>query len=145
MFTPENLLALAEEYEKKYKELLVLYPAGTVNDERNEARKNMDDAFDCASWMEANGIQEISHVGPFNTFTVSKGQFVKVKKGAVVYSTAPDYTREGKENSQVYGIKVHDFYKGQVYNNEVTNPTVHWVGRHGYWKWCNLSDVELAE
>lgn len=151
MYTPQRLMEIALEADTRYQELSKQYPLGTFNKERNDAYDLSEIAMICAAWMEKNGLSEVKSIGPFNEFLPTSGSLVKVKEGATVYSTHPSYTREGRKVRRDQVIKVHDVYQGYVdrYHHidhpEVRNATVHWVGSGGYWKWCDINDVEQVE
>lgn len=151
-YTPERLFNIAAESEAKYKELIVMYPPGTYNKERNDAHELMEMALSCAEYMEKNKIEEAIGIGPFCDISFKKGEKVRIKKGAIIHTTAPCILGNGPkiqlENKRNYVCTVFDFNKGWAgchYKSqefEVRSPQIHWVGSSGYWKWTDISGVE---
>lgn len=167
MHSPQSLLELACQQEAIYNALSAQFPAGTVHELRNEARRLMDQALQCAAWMQARGHSSLAHVGPFLSapFSGSKmgiramrGVKVRIKAGATIRSMHPG--KAGSivtERSRV--VTLHDVYAGHVdaggfqrlrHQSErekllasVRQPEVVWAGTGGYWRHADLNDVEL--
>lgn len=152
MFTPEKLLAIAAESEAKYKNLLARFPPGTINSERNEARKRADEALVCAEWMENQKISALNFVGPFAVRLLARGQKVKIKAGSIVHSTRPKSERGGRALKRAQTIKIHSLDHGGCFggpysytsrdeSEPVVNPKVHWAGSGGYWCWTDANNI----
>lgn len=148
-FTPQYLLEKALEAETRYLALLAQFPPGTIHDERNEARRQMRDAQTCAAWMEKQGLVECANVGPFMTTQVSKGQRVRVRKGARVFGTAPRMPREGHTIERARYVTVHSCDSGYLDsrddsgNPDVVQGKITWADTSGYWTWTDINNVEL--
>jgi len=149
MFTPESLLNDALRFEAVYLALLKQFPSGTYNEERNTARRNFDDALFCAAWMEQQGIEQLPNVGPFMTMSVSKGQQLRLKRGATIFGTGSGLPREGKQIVRTQVIKTHYVDAGYVDRIDsqprFCQGKVHWVGPNGYWRWSDINNFDLVE
>ena len=150
-YTPASLLALAERKDAEYRELLELHPPGTINEERNNAHDLSRVAFACAAWMEAGGHKELSHVGPFHSFMPNRAQKVLVRKGSVIFSTSPKMSCDGTVAGRDQVVTVHSMDQGFVVDEgrrgkpDVRQGCVHWAGAGGYWRWTELTNIELVE
>ncbi len=148
MYTPATLLEIAAQAEARYKTLLLDHPPGSVHDGRNLAREEMEAALACAAWLEQQGIREIANVGPFVTTRCRRGDRVRVRRGARVYSTHPQTPREGVETQRSQVVTIHAVYQGYVNTladprqPEVVQGKVHWAGAGGYWRWTDINNVE---
>lgn len=156
MLTFDDLMAFAEKAEQLYRERSALYPSGTVDDARNDARRQMENALVCAAWLERSGITALTFVGPFGPVLPQRGDRVRIAKGAEIRSTHPK-KKGGVTNGRILTVTVLDAYPGYVdrYHGhpEVVQPKIQWVGAGGYFRWtdaCNLvvespaSDAEAA-
>lgn len=151
-FTPASLLALAGEKEELYRQLLALHPPGTINDDRNAARDLSEIALECAQWMEGRGIAVLAHVGPFHSFVPKRGDRVRIKKGSIVFSTAPGIDRQGVVTQRAQLVTVHDADRGYFSSDgyrgsdgdRLRQGQVRWAGAGGYWRWTDLNNVELV-
>lgn len=147
MFTPSKLLDIAVAQQG----IVDANPQtpGTMNNINYQARKLRDKALTAGEWMEHNGHAELAHVGDFSSFKLENGQTVRLRKGAVVYSTNPQVPREGQLNKLNRKIRIHHvicgFTDGVVsgYGEPVRNPTVNWAGTGSYWYWTDANNVEL--
>lgn len=147
-FTPDSLRALADQAEQKYEALRAQFPPGTVHDGRNRAYTTLHKARIAAQWMEKHGHQHLRYVGDFGSLALQRGDEVAVRKGALIFSTAPNWPREGKPSSRIQRIKIHSVDRGfvPVYQPDETcdqlrQPRVEWVGAGGYWKWTDANNV----
>lgn len=102
----------------------------------------------CVQWMKDNNLESCRNVGPFNLENHVKGDIVKIRKGARVYSTSPSFTSDGKVTKRCQTVTVARTSKGFVdYNHSSRHPTVrnaevHWAGSGGYWHWTDINNVE---
>lgn len=147
MITLEYLQQLARSEMARYEELRKTFPPGTINDMRNEALRNAEAAELCAQHMIKLGVTELAHVGPFHSFEVQRDQIVRIKKGALVFSTHPSFDSNGKVTTRPQQVKVRAFDRGHVTiygpRPNVVPPSVKWAGSGGYWRWTDLNNVEL--
>jgi hypothetical protein len=156
MFTKESLRQMADDAEKTYRELLVAHPPGTVHDGRNDAHDLMERARLCADWMEVHGIGETANIGPFMTNLPKRGQQVRIRKGAKIFSTDPKTGREGEIAQRARVVTLHsvdkgyiDHHLGRKWTDErhapvVVQARVDWAGAGGYWRWTDIENVELV-
>ena len=156
MFTKESLRQTADEAEKTYRELLVLHPPGTVHHERNDAHDLMERARLCADWMEVHGIAETANIGPFMTNLPKRGQKVRIRRGANIFSTDPKIAREGEIAQRARVVTLDSVFEGYIDNHRgrkwvderhapaVVQARVHWAGAGGYWRWTDIENVELV-
>jgi hypothetical protein len=154
MFTPDSLLELACAAEARYKELCVAFPAGTVNDERNDARRQMERAVACAEWMLKCGHAVLSHVGPFGIVAARKNSRARILKGARVFGTGPNIDREGIVLARAQVVTVRSVDCGYVDTESfpirgrdsgasaVRQPRVNWSGTGSYWRWTDITNIE---
>ena len=145
MFTTEMLLEMAAEQEAIYRERSILFPPGTVDNARNDARQKMDDLIACATWMDCEGVKERRNIGPFQTTVLSKGSIASIPRGTPYRTTHPS-GRGGKIAKRKMTFKVHNVQNGYVNRSDkeappITNGTAHWAGTGGYWCWV---DIELV-
>jgi len=147
MITLEYLQQLALSEMARYEELSKAFPPGTINDMRNDALRNAETAELCAQHMVNLGVTELAHVGPYHSFEVQRDQIVRIKKGALVFSTHPSFDSNGKVTARHQQVKVHAFDRGYVTTYgpkpNVVPPFVRWAGTGGYWRWTDLNNVEL--
>lgn len=144
MYTAQKLRDMADEAEKEYNGV---EGGGEIG--RNMYNM-MHSARICADHMDRNNIAEIFSIGPFTTELIVKGDMVRIKKGAVVRSTHPQFPREGKVATKSHTVKVHRVDNGwtegrQNHSPRITNSEVHWAGTAGYWKWVDINDVEKVK
>lgn len=149
MFTPDSLLQMAIDADVRYQALALAHPTG-VNDERSEARELRDKALACAAWMEKFGLTERAAIGPFAAFVPSKGQRVRVKKGAVITGTNPQTPRDGVASTRDQIVTVNWAHAGFIDHGRhfsrreedaMRDGEVTWVGAGGYWRRASLNDV----
>lgn len=147
-FTPAAFREEAQRNEKLYQELLLQHPPGTTNAERNRAHDIAEAASICADWMEAQEIESAMHVGPFHGTMPKKGERVRIKRGSLVRSTHPSFTSDGKVSEREQVVVVHQVYAGYFDHGHrpayIHQGEVHWAGTNGYWRWTNLSNVEIV-
>lgn len=151
MFTPESLLQTATDADARYQALALTHPPGVVNDERNEARDLRDKALGCAAWMEKHGITKRAAIGPFSAFVPTKGQRIRVKKGAAIRSAHPGTPQGGviAARDQVVtvdwahaGFIDHGRHFSRREEDAMRDGEVTWAGTGGYWRRASLNDVE---
>jgi hypothetical protein len=147
MFTPDSLLEIALQQQA----IVDANPQtpGTINDINYEARKLRDKALAAGSWMQEHGIARLEHVGEFTSFEVAKGQTVRLRRGAIVYSTNPQVPREGKTNKLNRNIRAHHVIRGYVdicgmADTAVRNVSINWAGAGCYWYWTDINNVEIV-
>lgn len=149
MFSPEFLRDVADRAQALLEQLAKDHPPGTVHQGRNEAHDTVLKARICADWMDAQGIEGLPHVGPFSILSkgLSRGQRVRVKKGARVFSTRPGANASGTVSVRSQVITVREFYEGYIDFSavplKVVNPWVQWAGAGGYWRRTDLANIEL--
>lgn len=120
-------------------------------------RVTVEHALACASWMEEHGYTgdaALNFVGPFGELPkLKRGDKVRVKKGALIWTTHPSVRKEvGGDNHKRAG-KTHTvtvdrmspghgtaLRRGEI---EIRNPTVTWAGPGGYWCEVSLNDIEV--
>jgi hypothetical protein len=159
MFTPEKLLEIAVANYAIYK---APGPGIPRTSEQMDAHRLAEQAETCALWLERFGNGEaVETIGPFGAKKIESGDVVKVKKGAVLYTTHPKYKRtynpDGSSFDKIagkdYEVKVHNVdngwapgphqYHDHKLRNEVRNQKVHWAGEGGYWFWTDAQNVEV--
>ncbi|HIH2744921.1 TPA: hypothetical protein ACYLN4_000587 [Burkholderia lata] len=153
MFTVQSLRGMAADHERQYELLLKDFPPGTVHDGRNQARDMMERASFCADWMAQRGIESAHDVGPFMSMSLSRGDKVRLLKGARVFGTGPGIAREGTVNPRNRIITVFSFDRGHIdrYSRgtsetpALVQARVHWVGAGGYWRWADIEGVEMID
>lgn len=149
MYTSATLLEIAAAAEAEYERLSKLFPAGTIHDGRNEARRRMEQALSCAHWMEKMGHKALAYVGPFGTLPFKRKSRVRIRKGALVHSLHPQSKGTAPSKaSQV--VTVHFVDAGFVNfvdtrDGEVRQPRITWAGAGGYWRSVDANEVELVE
>jgi len=146
MFTAESLLSIASEKEALYLELLAKYPSGTVNNDRDNASRHMQEALFCAEWMRSRGCTELANIGPFMTLNLKRGQFARVRKGSRVFGTGVQMPSEGKPTVRMQVVRVHDLEKGHVGQIgcawTVCQGTLRWASSGGGWRWTDVNNVD---
>jgi hypothetical protein len=145
--TLTDLRRIEEEKTAEYEKLSAAFPAGTVSEERNKARREMNEARACAEWMMRNDRAEIANLGPHMTVKLEKGQKVRIKSGSLICGTDSKIPVGGKIFPKAQDIEVHrvvkgyfDYYDGSP---KVVQAAVHWAGPGGYWRWTDLNNVEI--
>lgn len=137
--TPELLLQISDEA------LGGLEPQepGTPNSRNYDLRRRSQMALQIAEHLMDNGIASAKHAGPFSTAIFDDGQTVKVKAGALRYSTHPQ-VRHGEVVPRDFKVRIWRAYSGHImeHRGEIVSPSVHWVGRGGYYFWTDASNVE---
>lgn len=147
-YTKDRLLEIAVEAQSRYEARLALFPAGTYDLERNEARRLHESAMLAALSLEETGEREANAVGSFCDFTAFKGQKLTLKEGAMVRTTHPQ-KRGGYRNPRRREVTVHNQSFGKVdpyghhQGSAVRNPEITWVGSGGYWFWADINDFDL--
>lgn len=148
VYTVEYFLYLAAEEEARYQRLLALHPPGTFHEERNDAQRRMEDALECASWMQQQGYAELRNVGPFMLDDFRKGDRVRIRKGAAIHSTYPATPRHGVIAATTFTAKVHSFGRGHIdlcqEPRRLRQGLVHWAGQGRYRRWTEVNNVEAA-
>ena len=152
MFTRDSLLELAVQQDE-IAQATNTPPGVMCSDENLNARRQRDKALAAASWMEQEGIAQMAHVGEFLSFELQKDQRVRLRRGAHIYSTNPQVSREGKINTLNRQIRVFDVHSGFIATNgfsaihggPLRNAEVHWVGTGGYWYWTDINNVEVIQ
>lgn len=153
MFTVQSLRDMAADHERQYELLLKDFPPGTVHDGRNQAWDTMERARFCADWMAQRGIASARDIGPFMSMSLSRGDKVRLLKGARVFGTGPGITREGTVNARNRIITVFSFDRGHIDRYVrgtsecpvLVQARVHWAGTGGYWRWTDVEGVELID
>lgn len=149
MYTPDSLLQLAADYESQLQPQKV----GEPNYNNYDLRMKAERAMQVAQYMEQRGITEVRSIGPFHEAGPTRGQKVRLKAGALRFSTNPKVPREGEIIPRAFTITVHDTHGGFVYPERdrehgtditVVNAKVNWVGTGSYWYWVDLNDVEIV-
>jgi len=145
MFNVNDILEIAIDQERIYKERSALFPAGTVDDLRNAARRRMDEALVVMEVMAQAGIAETPSIGNFHNGLPRQHQRVRIRAGAKVHSTHPALRGHGKVLSRAQTVTVSHVYDGYVniHEHTVTNAQVNWAGTGGYWHWTDLANVEV--
>ena len=138
MYTVDVLLTMAAE-------------ADALFNDRRVAAKNYSElhnirelAMACAEWMDTNGFSELPWVGPFGKPPFKKGDVVRVKKGARIYSTKKSNSKNAGRNYPVTLAYVHPGYVSHWRDVSVEQPKVEWAGAGGYWCWTDPSNVQLV-
>lgn len=112
------------------------------------------DAMNAARWLEEEGLSEIHQIGNFGGKDIRKGQKVRIKKGTVILSLHPRYTRDNpKVAGRDYVVTAYDVYQGYIQShwhphdrrNAVRNQQVVWPGEGGYWCMVDTALVEIVE
>jgi hypothetical protein len=116
-------------------------------------RRAEEQALAGARWLEEQGLDEAKQVGNFGGKTLSRGQKVRIKKGTVILSMHPRYTRDNpKIAARAYPITIHRVDEGYIQSNwhphrrdqAVRNQQVVWPGEGGYWCYADTADVEVV-
>lgn len=143
MFTVDYFMKLAETANTKYEERVAMgFGPGTVDDERNDARKMFEQAIAAADYMEKNEIESAKAVGSFCNILLKKGDKVRLKAGA-------KYRWRGiwKVNQRNRTITIQYMSEGYTpycYSEYgVRNPSVTWAGTGGYWCDVDINEIEL--
>ncbi|PZR93488.1 MAG: hypothetical protein DI537_10220 [Stutzerimonas stutzeri] len=138
---PETLIKLSEEVLRD----LEPQEIGTRNYRNAELRRRSGLALKLAEHLTHKGITSAKHAGPFSTEVFDDGQMVKVKAGAIRFSTHPHVGREGEVVPRDFSVRVWRAYAGHIMDHrddQIVDPTVHWTGRGGYYFWTNAANVE---
>lgn len=152
MFTKDSLIAVAELAEAKYNERIEAgFGVGTYDKERNDARRLVSKAMAAAVHMEQNGIESAVAVGEFCTVKLNKGDRVRIKAGAKIWGTHPQYRNGGRHISRSRVVSVWRLDEGYTpaegdvlrHTHALRNPQVCWVGTGGYWFYADVNDVEI--
>lgn len=141
---PETLLRLSEDALRALEPQAV----GTVNYRNYELRRRSEIALKVAEHLIDTGVDQAKHSGPFSTEIFDDGQMVKVKAGAVRFSTHPKVGRDGEIVPRDFSVRVWHAYSGHIMDHrddEIVDPTVHWVGRGGYFFWTHANNVEAIK
>lgn len=150
LVTLDSLLEIACEAERVINEEAGVRPA---TDRCREAFRVREQAMAAAKWLEEGGLTEIEQIGPFGRIDVKRGDTVIVKKGAVINSMNPRYTRDNpkiaKRDYQVKVTSVTDGYiMGQWHSHRRESRETHfeqqisWPGEGGYWCYLDTKYVE---
>lgn len=139
--TPDALIAYSYAVEKT----LEPQEVGQTNSRNADIRHQSRLALECAEQMLRQGIAEAKHFGPFSTELFADDEIVKIKAGAVRFSTHPQVGRNGEIVPRDFKVKVWHAYAGYTDHHRdggIRHPTVHWVGRGSYFFWTDASNVE---
>lgn len=142
-FTPDSLLQIALDAQA---ELDATTPDIRSADFRWEARRKRDDALHTAAWMEQQGITEAKSIGPFGNPQIRQGAKVRVLKGAKIGGTG---SRVPERAGATHTVTVVSIDPGHVFAEHgrirLTNAKINWAGRGGYWRWTDVTNVEVAQ
>lgn len=141
--TPEALLQLSDHA------IAALEPqdVGTPNWRNYDLRRRSELALRIAEHLMDRGITTAKHAGPFSTEIFDDGQTVRIKAGSVRFSTHPQVGRDGEKVPRDFSIRIWHAYSGHIADHrdhEIVNPTIHWVGRGGYYFWTDAANVEAV-
>lgn len=109
-------------------------------------------AFAAARWMEEGGLTEVRQIGDFGGQKIAKGQRVRIRKGTIIRTTNPRYSRDNpKVAGRDYVVTAFDTYSGHIqshwhphdHRHAVRNSEVVWPGEGGYWCYVDTSEVEV--
>ena len=77
---------------------------------------------------------------------MKRGDRVRIRKGAQIYSLYPGWPKEGKPAGRTFAVTLHfteKGYSGAGRDGEVVvEPRVEWAGRGGYWTWTHPDNAE---
>lgn len=161
MFTPESLIELSIENMAIYKAPGAGIPRTR---EQMDAYRLANQAETCALWLERFGSgAAVEQIGPFGAKKINKGDKIKIKKGAHLYTTHPKYKRNYLPNGETYDkiagkdyiVEVHSVdngwapepghYHDHELHHKVRNQQVHWAGEGGYWFWTDTTNIETFD
>lgn len=144
MYTVERLTNIALEAEAVYNERSKLFPAGTFDQQRNDARRLMDKATTAAEELELLGVAEVQAINEFCDFTIKNGETFVLKAGAKVRSRG-----QVTINKRTRKVKAHYMNEGWTnagFRVQSTmpsrNPEIVWAGSGGYWCYADFNDIE---
>lgn len=143
-FTADSLMEIAAAAERRYRALAAQFGPGIIHDERDDARREMEDAIAFAACMAENRVASARYVGPFGNPSSLPGERIRVAKGVRIFGTGPAMTKAGIQVGRALSVTVHSIHEGSVSRAEaglVRQPTVHWAGSGGYWRWTDLNNV----
>lgn len=141
LISPEALIKLSEDTLRD----LEPQEVGTPNYRNADLRRRSAIAIKVAERLLDKGVDQAKHVGPFSTEIFDDGQMVKVKAGAVRFSTHPKVGRDGEVVPRDFSVRIWHAYSGYIMDHrdeQIVDATVHWVGRGGYYFWTHASNVE---
>jgi hypothetical protein len=139
-FTPESLLQLALDAQA---ELDATKP-DVRSDLYWDVSRRRDDALHTAAWMEQHGITEAKSIGPYGNPQIRQGDKVRVLKGAKIGGTG---NRVPERAGVTHTVTVVSIDPGHVFAEHgrirLTNAKINWAGRGSYWRWTDVTNVEL--
>lgn len=155
MVTKDELLEVACQAEAIMNAEKADHQPGTMLNTRwRDAYLVHNQAIAAAQWLEEAGLTAIEQIGPFGEKPIKKGDTVIIKRGAVILSMNPKYTRENpKIARRDYKVVVHDVHSGYISSH--WHPHKHdsvethreqnicWPGDGGYWCYLDTKDVEI--
>ncbi len=147
MYTQQRLLDIAAEAESTYNN----------NRETVVSERLIRDALACAVYLDEwdyKGDHGLRFVGPFPAeLPFKKGDIVKIRKGAKIWTTNPKYRSKNPPNprtrdlmgdkraGRTLEVKLNRVSNGYVLSGKVYQPVVEWAGEGGYWFWCDATEV----
>lgn len=153
MFTPGGLFFLAKECEERYRERLAIFPPGTFDDERNRMWKMMEEALECAEWMEQKGFRILRNVGPFMMDSPPIGSTVVVRAGSLLKGTDPALAGADVFAKRATHVVVRSLDKGWCGSpfhgardvpERVRQAQIVWSGTGRYWRHTDLNNIEVT-
>ena len=113
-------------------------------DGASEMYRCKEKAAHFAGWMASKDLN--SHIGidNFCTINLKRGDVVRLRKGAHVRSTHPQYRGKGYTNPKDRNVVVFDFDAGWLPTHgpqDPREPTITWVGTGGYWFYAKAADL----
>lgn len=139
--TPEGLLTVSDEALRE------LEATERGNARIWDLRRRSDMALKVAEHLMDRGIATAKHAGPFSTEIFDDGQTVRIKAGSIRFSTHPQVGRDGENVPRDFSVRIWHAYSGHIADHrdhEIVNPTIHWVGRGGYYFWTDAANVEAV-
>jgi hypothetical protein len=135
MFTPDSLLDLAVAADEKVRRPDYI-------EDRWELRRQRDDAFLAALWMENNDRRDARAVGPFGAVQITQGSRVRIRRGAEISGSGE---RHALCAHTVTVRSVSDGYVGLDVNDRIVvrNQSVVWSGKNG-WRTTDAINVTMV-
>lgn len=140
--TLASLDAAIEKNNSIYQERLALFPPGTYDVARNDARDMLEFLAAARDWLVRSGKDSAQYIGPFGTISIKKGQRVVIKAGSEIRSTRGQPTVSTRKRV----VTVHYIDEGYIDRScaepTVRQPVVTWAGAGGYWCRTALENVD---
>lgn len=100
--------------------------------------------------MRDQGLTEVNGILGFDAIHVTRGETVRIKRGAAVFSTHPQVSLDGKVTTRRQDVRVHSVMQGYAnpYQDDADhnrNTKVEWLGSGGYYFWTDLNNVEKIQ